>query len=82
MVLGISVDTPAENRAFKERFGFTFFLLCDVDRKVSMAYGACAFPQAFYTNRITYLIDEDGRIARLFENVSPSEHASELLALL
>jgi peroxiredoxin Q/BCP len=82
VVLGISVDTPAENQAFRNQYAFTFPLLCDVNREVSMAYGACAFPQAYYTNRITYLIDERGIIDRLFENVSPSAHASELLALL
>jgi thioredoxin-dependent peroxiredoxin len=81
-VLGISVDTPAENLAFKKQNGFQFPLLCDVTREVSMLYGACNFKEAFYTNRISYLIGPDGIIQKAFPEVSAANHADEVLALL
>jgi len=47
-----------------------------------MAYGACSFKEAFYTNRISYLIGPDGIIQKAFPEVSASTHADEVLALL
>jgi len=76
------VDSAAENLAFKKQNNFEFPLLCDVDRKVSMAYRACSFKEAFYTKRISYLIGPDGVIQKAFPEVSASTHADEVLALL
>lgn len=81
-MLGISLDTAAENLTFKKQNGFTFPLLCDVNREVSLAYGACSFKEAFYTNRISYLIGADGIILKTFPSVSAAAHADEVLALL
>ena len=80
VVVGISFDTPAENRAFQEKFGFPFDLLCDVDRAVGLAYGAAEDADAQYAARITYLIDPQGRIARVYPNVDPAGHMAEVLA--
>ena len=82
MVFGISTDPPEENSIFRKEEGLPFSLLSDVDRKVCLAYGACAFAQAYYANRITYIIDEQGLVQKVFPNVDPNTHASEILALL
>ena len=71
-----------ENRAFAEKFHFPFRLLCDTEREIGMAYGACDSSDASYARRITYVIDEEGRIAQAYEQVNPREHPEEVLATL
>jgi peroxiredoxin Q/BCP len=82
VVFGISTDPPGENAIFRKQENLPFPLLSDVDRKICLAYGACAFDNAYYANRITYIIDEQGLIQKVFPNVDPNTHASEILALL
>lgn len=81
-MLGISFDTPEENRAFAEKFGYGFPLLCDTERKVGMAYGACKSPKDRYATRLTYVIGPDGKIEQAIETKDPANQASELLATL
>ena len=45
-----------------------------------MAYGACADAKAGYASRISYLIDEQGKIAKVYSKVSPGEHPKQVLA--
>jgi len=78
-VLGISFDSVEENRAFAEKFDFPFKLLCDLDRKVGLAYGAADSADAGYAKRISYLIDEQGQIARAYPKVKPDEHLDQIL---
>jgi len=54
--------------------------LCDTDRKIGLAYGACSDVKAGYPMRITYLIDEQGKIAVVYPKVNPADHASQVLA--
>jgi peroxiredoxin Q/BCP len=78
-ILGVSFDTVEENRAFAEKFNFPFRLLCDTEREISMAYGACDSQDTGYARRITYVIDEDGRINQAYEQVNAREHPEALL---
>jgi thioredoxin-dependent peroxiredoxin len=80
VVLGVSFDTVEDNAAFAQQYGFPFALLCDTDRKVGLAYGACDNAKAAYAERISYLIDEQGRILRAYPQVDPRIHAAEVLA--
>ena len=82
MIVGVSCDTPAENRAFRAKFGFPFDLLCDEDRSVSMRYGAAESAEQGYPARISYLIDPEGRIARVYGTVKPADHPGEALAAI
>lgn len=45
-----------------------------------MAYGACENPKPGYASRISYLIDEHGKIARVYAQVNPRTHPAEVLA--
>ncbi len=81
-ILGVSFDTVEENRAFAEKFGFTFRLLCDTEREIGLAYGACDAKDAGHAKRISYVIDEEGRIAQAIEQVNAREHPEELLATI
>ncbi len=44
-----------------------------------MAYGAADSPDAKHARRISYLIDKDGKVARVYENVQPDAHPAEVL---
>lgn len=78
-VFGISFDSPEENRAFAEKFDFPFPLLCDTDRHVGVAYGACDAPDAKHARRITYVISPQGHVERAIETEDPAGQAQELL---
>ena len=82
VILGISTDPPSENCVFHQQEALPYHLLSDESRRVCLAYGACDFEKAYYANRITYLIDEQGLIQKVFPNVDPNTHANEILALL
>lgn len=79
MVLGVSFDGVEANAAFAKKFDFPYKLLCDIDRKLGMAYGACADAKAGYANRISYLIDEQGKIKAAYPKVNPGEHPTQVL---
>ena len=78
----MSFDTVEENRAFAEKFNFPYRLLCDTEREIGMAYGACDSPTAQYAKRITYVIGPDGLIAQAIGQVNAREHPEELLGAL
>jgi peroxiredoxin Q/BCP len=68
------------NAAFAAKNKFAFPLLCDCDRTLALAYGACADAKAPYPNRVSFLIDEQGRIARVYDRVNPRDHPASVLA--
>ena len=79
-MLGISFNDVEKNAEFAEKNQFPFPLLCDTDRSVGMAYGACTDTKARYASRISFLIDEEGKIARVYDKVNPREHPAQVLA--
>ncbi len=60
----------ADNAAFAQKFDFPFSLLCDTARSLGLAYGACNDAASAYAKRINYLIDEAGKIERVYASVS------------
>ena len=78
---------PASKRAFREKFGLPFTLLADEDHAVAEAYGSWVEKQNYGKTymghgRPTFLVDPDGRIARVWPKVKPEGHAAEVLAAL
>ena len=80
VVLGVSFDNVEDNAAFVKKFSFPFALLCDTGRDIGIAYGACDNPKARYADRISYVIDERGKILRAYPQVNPRDHAAQVLA--
>ncbi len=80
MILGISFDSPEDNKAFKEKNNFPYDLLSDVDKTASVAYGAASDTSASKPSRISYLIDAEGKIKKAYESVKPADHPDEVLA--
>jgi peroxiredoxin Q/BCP len=86
-VWGISPQGSASKRAFSEKFGLPFTLLADEGHAVADAYGSWVEKQNYGktywgTARTTFLIDPDGRVARVWPKVKPEGHAAEVLAAL
>lgn len=87
VVIGVSPDPVKDVRKFREKFGLPFRLLADEDHAVAEAYGVWGeksmFGKKFMgVERTTFLVDEEGRIARIFRQVSPKGHADEVLGEL
>lgn len=76
VVLGVSKDTVEAQRKFAEKNKLTFRLLADEDSEVIALYGVgLAFGVA---KRKSFLIDSKGKIAKVYESVSPAKHAGEV----
>jgi peroxiredoxin Q/BCP len=81
-LLGISFDPIERNAAFAAKYAFRFPLLTDSSHEVARAYGACSDPRARQPDRLSFLIDERGRIERVYAQVDPRDHAARVLAEL
>ena len=79
VVLGVSFDTVEENQAFKKKFGFPFPLLCDTERQIGVAYGACKDKTAKNATRIGYIIDPAGKIKRAYSSVDARSFPEQVL---
>jgi peroxiredoxin Q/BCP len=80
VVLGCSVDSAEAHKAFIRKNGLPFPLLLDPDKKIAKAYGAAnGIPILGLDRRITYVIDENGKIVKVYPSVDPSAHATEIL---
>jgi thioredoxin-dependent peroxiredoxin len=79
-VLGVSFNSVAENAVFARKYDFGFRLLSDTTHQVAVAYGACDSAKARSPERMSFLIDADGRIERLYDKVDPRNHAAQVLA--
>jgi thioredoxin-dependent peroxiredoxin len=75
----VSFDTVKDNAAFARKFNFPFPLLCDTQRTIGLAYGACDDASASTARRISYLIGPDGRVKKAYGKVDASSHSVEVL---
>ena len=84
-VLGVSLDSEKSHQKFAKKFDLPFRLLADTDRALSEKYGTYGekkFMGRKYmgVHRMTFLIDEKGKIKKIYEKVKPDDHAEEVLA--
>lgn len=87
VVLGVSKDSVASHRRFQKRFSLPLPLLSDADSDVCERYGVWKTKKLFGREskgieRTTFVIDETGRIARIFPKVKVKGHAKEVLAAI
>ncbi len=86
-VLGVSPDPVSDVKGFADKFDLDFTLLADADHAVAEDYGAWG-ERSMYgkkymgVQRATFLIDPEGKIARVFPKVSPKTHDDVVLAAL
>jgi len=86
-VLGVSIDGQKAHRKFADKFELPFTLVVDEDKKIVEAYGVWGLKkfmgkEYMGTNRVTYLIDEQGVIEKVWPKVKPDKHAAEVLEWL
>lgn len=77
-VYGVSLDSPESHREFREKHGLNFPLLTDEDGRASEALGVLG--DRGYANRVTFLLDPEGTISKVYPEVSPETHADEILS--
>lgn len=78
IVLGVSTDDVESHRRFHEEHQLPFELLADLDGRVAQQYGV---PMRMgMTARVTFLIDEEGVVRHVWEDVDPGVHADEVIA--
>ena len=77
-VFGVSLDNEKDNKAFAEKFSFTYPLLCDVNKDIALAYHAIKSADDKHAARISYVIGEDGKILESIESVDTKNHSNDL----
>ena len=87
VVLGVSPDPVKSHDKFKLKYSLPFALLSDVDHEVAEAYGAWGEKKMYGRTymgiiRSTYVIDEEGTIAKVFPKVTPKGHSQQVLEVL
>ena len=87
VVLGVSPDDVASHKKFKEKFGLNFTLLADADHAAAEGYGVWKEKNLYGkktmgVERTSFVIDEQGRIAKVLPRVKPAEHVGQILELV
>jgi thioredoxin-dependent peroxiredoxin len=77
-VYGVSLDSPESHRRFREKYNLNFPLLTDKDGRAAEALGVLR-EGGEKANRVTFLLDADGTIKKVYPEVSPETHADEIL---
>lgn len=83
-VVGVSIDDERSHQKFISKFDLPFDLIADTDKKVVEKYGVWGEKSMYGkkymgTHRKTFLIDENGKIVKIFDKVKVAEHADEVL---
>lgn len=87
VVLGVSGDDQASHQKFTEKYSLPFTLLSDPDHTTMEKYGAWGEKNMYGKKfmavlRITYVIDEEGRIAHAFKKVKTDTHSQDVLKII
>lgn len=87
VVLGVSPDSEKSHTKFKEKFELNFPLIVDEDKKIVNAYGVWQEKSLYGRKfmgvvRTTFIIDENGKIAKIFPKVKVEGHVDQVLEAL
>jgi len=87
VILGVSPDSTESHTKFKAKYNLPFTLLADEGHKVHDLYGVWGLKKSYGREyygvmRTSFLISPDGKIKKVFEQVKPAEHSTEVLAAL
>jgi thioredoxin-dependent peroxiredoxin len=89
-VLGVSTQDEASHQKFTSKYKLNFPLLADTDKAIGKAYGTIASGGLLsaakaivgMADRVTFIIDERGKISHIIDSPDTNNHAEEVLALL
>ena len=83
VVLGVSGDNVDSHKKFCTKESLNFRLLADTDHKVAVAYGSLTnLGLVKFSARHSFLIDPNGKIAKVYTSVNPASHSAEVLSEL
>ena len=87
VILGVSADDEKSHTKFKQKYDLPFHLLADTEKQVVQLYDVWGKKKMYGREydgifRTTYLIDSEGKIARVFEKVKPAAHSAEVLKVI
>jgi len=86
-VLGISADKPSAQKKFKEKYNLPYSLLADEDKAVANKFGVLKEKSMYGKkymgiDRTTFLINPEGKIAVIINDIKPEQHAEAVLAAM
>ncbi len=77
VLLGVSADSSESHKKFDEQHNLEFPLLADTENRTIESYGADGM---LYPKRVTFLINPEGVIKKIYEEVDPEVHATQILS--
>ncbi len=77
MVFGLSYDSSRALKKFKKKWKLPFNLLSDSKKEVAVKYGANS---PLWTKRITFVVDENGKIEKIYRKMNVNTHAEKILS--
>jgi len=79
-VLGVSIDTIASHEEFANKYSLQFPLLSDTDGVIAAKYGSLTkLGPVKFAKRHTFIINPDGKLAKIYRSVKPASHSDEIL---
>ncbi|GIU81071.1 MAG: peroxiredoxin [Pyrinomonadaceae bacterium] len=84
VILGVSTDDERSHKKFRTKYNLPFDLIADTDKSIVTAYGVYVEKSLYGkkymgVERTTFLINEEGKIEKIFKKVKPEGHAEEVL---
>jgi len=84
-ILGISADDSKKQIRFKEKYNFPYPLIPDTEKEILKLYGIWGLKKLYGReydgiHRTTFIIDEEGKIEKIFKKVKTKEHTAQILA--
>jgi peroxiredoxin Q/BCP len=80
-IIGVSLDSIESHGRFASKYGLSFPLISDKEKRVAKAYGVLK-DTGSSTNRVTFIIDKTGRVAKVFPKVDVTKHTEEVVSAL
>ena len=80
VILGVSAQDADSHKNFKKKYHLPFDLLIDSDGKIAKSFGVGMMPVIGLHQRQSVLIDQHGKISKIYSSVNPQEHSQEVLA--
>lgn len=82
-ILGVSLDNEKSHAKFAQKYTLPFPLLADTDGKVAKSYGSLtSLGPLKFAKRHTFIIDPNGKVARVYRTVKPATHSNEIIAAI
>jgi thioredoxin-dependent peroxiredoxin len=80
-IVGVSLDSVESHKKFISKYKLTFPLISDKEKHIARAYGVLKDTRTS-TNRVTFLIDKSGKVAKIFPKVDVTKHTDEVMTAI